>query len=203
MRRLFTTEEAARAGMSRARLRWGAKKGKWRSILWGVYGMGGEAPTPLETGIAAVMATGGVASGRVAGALLGLDSVNVTGPDVTVPPGSNGHRRGVRRRVLAPERAIEVPGVRCTDGLQTLVDLAGCPGIDDLVWEQAMESALRLKLVSIEALQSYDRRVPGRARMRRVLGLRPPGVAPTGSLLETLMVQLARTVPGLPPPVRQ
>gem|GEM_PF-4237583 len=30
-----------------------------------------------------------------------------------------------------------------------------------------------------------------------------PGAAPTGSLLETLMVQLARTVPGLPPAARQ
>src|SRR5205809_7921453 len=30
-----------------------------------------------------------------------------------------------------------------------------------------------------------------------------PGAPPTESLLETLMVQLARTVPGLPDPVRQ
>jgi hypothetical protein len=36
-----------------------------------------------------------------------------------------------------------------------------------------------------------------------VLALRPPGAAATESLLETLMVQLAREIPGLPPPVRQ
>ena len=46
-------------------------------------------------------------------------------------------------------------------------------------------------------------RIPGTARIRRVLALRPPGAPPTESLLETLMVQLARTVPGLPEPVRQ
>ena len=36
-----------------------------------------------------------------------------------------------------------------------------------------------------------------------MLAVRPPGAPATESLLETLMVQLARTVPGLPPPTRQ
>src|SRR5207253_4051467 len=35
------------------------------------------------------------------------------------------------------------------------------------------------------------------ARIRRVLALRPPGAPATESLLETLMVQLARDVPGI------
>src|SRR5439155_27167267 len=39
--------------------------------------------------------------------------------------------------------------------------------------------------------------------IRRVLALRPPGAPPTESLLETLMVQLARDVPGLGEFVRQ
>ena len=46
-------------------------------------------------------------------------------------------------------------------------------------------------------------RVPGTTRIRRVLDLRPDGAPATESLLETLMVQLIRTVPGLPDPVRQ
>jgi len=36
-----------------------------------------------------------------------------------------------------------------------------------------------------------------------VLGARPSGAPPTESLLETLMVQLVRTVDALPDPVRQ
>ena len=44
---------------------------------------------------------------------------------------------------------------------------------------------------------------PAWAVMRRVLALRPPGAPATESLLETLMVQLARTVTWLPDPVRQ
>lgn len=43
----------------------------------------------------------------------------------------------------------------------------------------------------------------GSVRIRRVLALRPVGAPPTESLLETLMVQLARDVPGLGEPTRQ
>jgi hypothetical protein len=90
--------------------------------------------------------------------------------------------------------------------MQTLVDLAGT--VTDSVWEQAFESALRKGLLSVGVLAAAlpelgKLRVRGTGRIRRVLALRPPGAAPTGSLLETLMVQLARTVPGLPSPVRQ
>ncbi|MBV8162154.1 MAG: DUF559 domain-containing protein [Acidimicrobiia bacterium] len=46
-------------------------------------------------------------------------------------------------------------------------------------------------------------RSPGTMRVRRVLALRPADAPPTESLLETLLVQLARTIPGIPSPVRQ
>lgn len=87
-----------------------------------------------------------------------------------------------------------------------MVDLAAV--LDDLRWEQALESALRTRLVSIAALAELlpemgRARVPGTSRMRRVLRLRPDGAPPTGSLLETYMIQLIRTVPGVPDPVRQ
>jgi hypothetical protein len=82
----------------------------------------------------------------------------------------------------------------------TLVDLAA--ELDDDTWECALESALRKKLATVrELLQVTGCR--GVARIRRVLALRPPGAAPTESLLETLMVQLARRGPGLGPPTRQ
>ena len=69
--------------------------------------------------------------------------------------------------------------------------------LDDLVWEQALESALRQRLTTIEevisALDSATHsRLPGAGRIRRVLALRPDSAPPTESLLETLMVQLAR-----------
>jgi hypothetical protein len=97
-------------------------------------------------------------------------------------------------------------GVRCADGLITLVDLAA--SLDDDQWEQALECALRLRLTSVAALEAAlpalgASRVPGTVRIRRVLAKRPAGAVPTGSLLETLAVQLARTAPGIGELVRQ
>lgn len=99
-----------------------------------------------------------------------------------------------------------VDGIPCTDGLQTLLDLAA--DLNDLEWEQALESGLRKGLTTIDALECGRRelsasRTPGAARVRRVLGQRPAQVPPTESLLETLMVQLIRTIDDLPEPVRQ
>ena len=204
MRRMYTRRELLDTGMTEAAVVWAVKKGRLRPILRGVYGEGAAKPSPLERAVAVVVATGGVASGALAGVLLDLDGVKLRGPDVTISPSGSGRRAGVRRRELPPERIVEVEGVRCTDGLQTLVDLAGV--VDDRVWEQALECALRRRMTTIGAVQraaAAGGRAAPPARMRRVLGLRPGGAAPTDSLLETLMVQLARRVPGLGEPARQ
>jgi hypothetical protein len=101
---------------------------------------------------------------------------------------------------------VVIDGLRCTDGLQTLADLAA--DLDALRWEQALESALRKRLTAIAdiegALPALGRaRTPGVRRMCRVLAARPDGAPSTESLLETLMVQLVRGVGGSPEPIRQ
>lgn len=205
-RRVFTSAEAHALGLTRAALRWGEAQGRWTKIERRIYADGPEPISPYDRAIGAVAASGGVASGMVAGWLLGLDAVDVCGPDVTVPPDRSGGRPGARRRMLPPDRIIVVDGIACTDGLQTLIDLAA--GMSDDGWEQVLESALRLRLTSIAEIEATlpelsRTRARGVARIRRVLARRPPGAPPTESLLETLMVQLARRVPGLPPPERQ
>jgi hypothetical protein len=190
---MFTTAEAVADGQTASGLRWGEARGHWRRVRQGVYVEGPEEPSTFDRALADVVATNAVASGGLAGVLLGLDGVEVDA-------------RAVRRRSLPGHRVVEVAGVRCTDGLQTMIDLAAC--LDDLVWEQALESALRKGLLTVSDLElslpALGRsRVPGTVRMRRVLALRPPGAPATGSMLETLAVQLARTVPGLGDPVRQ
>lgn len=72
----------------------------------------------------------------------------------------------------------------------------------------ANESALHKKLLALPQLEALlpvlsAQRVAGTARIRRVLALRPPGAPPTESALETLMVQLIRTLPDVPEPTRQ
>ncbi|HZQ87756.1 MAG TPA: DUF559 domain-containing protein [Acidimicrobiales bacterium] len=195
MRRLCTLGELRRNGVTRA-----ARDKGWVRVQWGVYAEGNSPPTPLEGALALAVATRGVATGRLAGALLGLDAISPSA-DVTVAPGSSNCRAKVRRRVLDPEDIVAVHGYRCTSALLTLLDLAA--EVDDLVWEQALESALRKRLVTVAAIEARAHDIPGAERIRRVLALRPAGAKPTGSLLETLMVQLARDVKGLGPPQRQ
>lgn len=183
MRRLFTAEEAAGRGLTREALRWGERSGRWRRIDRRVYAEGSDDPDAFDRARARVLATGGVASGRLAALLLRLDGVQ------------EADRRPLRRRVLPEHRVAVIDGIRCADGLQTLVDLAA--DLDDLRWEQALESALRNRLTSIgdikAALSGLGRtRTPGVRRIQRVLAARPDAAMPTESLLETLTVQLVR-----------
>ena len=180
MRRLFTTAES---GLSRHALDWGERTGRWRRVQRGIYAEGPEDPTPLDRERAQVLASGSPARGGLAGVLLGLDSVRLDGAPT-------------RRTTITP---IVIAGLACADARQTLLDLAAT--LDDDTWEQALESALRKRLVTIGAFDELPR-VPGVRRVRRVLARRGD-VPPTESLLETLMVQLIRTVPELPEPVRQ
>jgi hypothetical protein len=192
MRRLFTSEEARRSGLSRGAVRWRERAGLLRRVARGVWAEGPEEPTPFDVARARLLAAKGVARGRLAGVLHQLDGVTLDG--------TTRHRRSP----LLGE-VVEIAGVPCAGGFQTMVDLAA--DLDDLRWEQALESALRKRLTTIDDLECAvtglgRARIAGTARVRRVLGVRPSGAAPTDSLLETLTVQLARRV-GLADPVRQ
>lgn len=192
MRRLFTTAEL-RLGMSKAALEWANRTGRLRRVVHGMYAEGPEPPTELDRQVALVVRAGGEARGRLAAVLHGLDGIQLAGPQ--------------RRHTRLPEdRVVSVAGVAGADGFQTLVDLAAL--VDDKIWEQAVESALRKRLTTVAELEAAlpalgRARTPGVGRIRRVLARRPPGAPATESLLETLMVQLARGVDGLPPPTRQ
>ncbi|MBV9410639.1 MAG: hypothetical protein JO148_03515 [Acidimicrobiia bacterium] len=154
MRRLFTVDET---GLSTSALRWGEQTGHWRRLACRVFGEGSAPPSQLDLARASILAHGHVARDDLAGVLLGLDGVWLT-------------RRPVRRYLPPPQRLIVVEGVPCGDGVQTLIDLAA--RLDDLRWEQALESALRLGLLSVDelldALPALGRaRIPGTARLRR------------------------------------
>lgn len=190
MRTLFTTEEAARRGISSAALRWGEKAGRFRRVSRGVYAEGGSPLTQLDRARASALRSGHPVRGELAAVLLGLDGVRLTAPK--------------RHRPLPGDAPlVRAHGLACADGLQTLLDLSTT--LDDAMWEQALESALRKKLCHESDLwRELDNPArPGHARIRRVLEARGHGVPPTESILETLMVQLIRTVLSLPPPVRQ
>jgi hypothetical protein len=183
VRRLFT---AAESGLTSNALRWRADTGAAVRVQRGVYADGPEPPTLLDRQRAAVLAARGTARGALAGVLLELDSVQLDGMPL-------------RKGRLVDERTTVIGDVRCVSALQVLVDLAA--HLDDDTWEQVLESALRKRLVARCSFEGLPR-VPGIRRIRRVLARRGDG-PPTESLLETYMVQLVRSVPELPEPVRQ
>jgi hypothetical protein len=176
-----------------AALKWGERTGRWRRVERGVYVVGAAPVEDLDRARARVRARGGVARGLLAGVLHDLDAVSLDGPCG-------------RRRPIDHAAVVVLGGVRCANGLDTLVDLAEV--LDDDRWEQALESALRRRLTSVGDIEAVvpelgRARVRGCSRIRRVLAVRPEGAPPTESMLETRMVQLARRVPGLEAPARQ
>jgi very-short-patch-repair endonuclease len=206
MRRPFSRSQLAEQGLTPASLRTGLANGTAHRVGCGVFVSGVAPPTVLDRALGLLVATNGTASHALAGVLHGLDGIKPSLPFVTVPLASRRRRTGLAFRNLPSERVSRVRGFRCTDGLQTLVDLAG--GVDDLVWEQVLESALRKQLTTIDEIEAVlpdlgRARRPGVTRIRRVLALRPAGAPPTESLLETFMVQLIRSDSTLPSPTRQ
>jgi len=193
MRIPFTAAQAFERGITKSELEWGTRKGRWTRAGRGTYVEGPEPATRLERAVAGVQRSDRPARGRLAGVLHELDSVLYV-------------REPRRRELILPGHIVEVSGILCADALLTLVDLAAT--LDDDTWEQAFESAVRKDLVTVEDMNAVlpelaRMRVHGVGRIRRVLARRPPAAPATGSLLETLMVQLIRTVPNVDDPVRQ
>ncbi|MDP1793677.1 MAG: hypothetical protein Q8K63_06020 [Acidimicrobiales bacterium] len=181
MRRVFTTAEATAEGLTKRQLEYGVERGVHVRITRGVYADGSDALDAFTEALGRMRADPGYAWGEVAGVLHDFDSVEVT------------HRRPKRRRVRCEVTTVQ--GYACTTALETIVDLAET--MDDITWEQALESGLRKKLFTVQDIAQAPSE-----RIKRVLALRPESAPPTESLLETLMVQLAREL-GLPDPVRQ
>jgi very-short-patch-repair endonuclease len=182
MRRLFT---AAESGLTNSALRWGCRTGRCVRVQQAVYAEGSEPATAMDRARAKVLASGSPARGALAGVLLGLDAVELDDKPT--------------RRDTPPHCLTSiVQETPCADALTTLLDLARF--LDDDRWEQALESALRKRLVRVGEVAIAGRSIP---RIVRVVARRPVGAAPTESLMETLMVQLARPIPLLGELVRQ
>ena len=195
MRKLFTRQEFLNAGRTRSELAWALQTHAVTRISHGVFADGPEPPTRFEAAVGSVYGTDRTARALIAATIHELDGLGVGLPE----------SRRVRAPVVAGTR-VRKRGVWCASGLQTIVDIA--PLLTDVAWEMANESALHKRLYTPPMLEALlptlsARRIAGTARIKRVLALRPPGAPPTESALETLMVQLIRTLPDVPEPTRQ
>jgi hypothetical protein len=129
-------------------------------------------------------------------------------PEVTVPYGSTFHPSGGRvhrtRNLDEYDVTTDVTrrGFRVTSKARTVLDLSRSLSTDDL--EIVVESALRSPVPTdpaawdestLHRLEKFARlNHPGTGKLRTVLGQRPPGCRPTGSIYETRGLQALRTV---------
>jgi hypothetical protein len=205
---LVTRADALAAGLSSSAIERLCRSGRWQRKADGVYAAAGRDGGPFQQIHAELLAAGPLAFAqrRTAAKLLSdtrLDLDDDGKIDLAILRG--GASRLPRRRV--PEaHLIEVDGMRCADGLLTLLVLASVLGTVE--WEWALEAALREGLVSMDAIEAALA-APSRRRdldavrlVRDVLRARPEGAPPTGSVLETRFVQLSRKYDP-PTPERQ
>lgn len=182
MRRLFTADES---GLTSSALRWGCRAAQWVRVQQAIYAEGPAPVSALDRERAKVLASHSPARGGLGGVLLGLDGVELDG-------------RPTRRARLSDAPISIVGETVCADAMTVLGDLTST--LDDDRWEQALESALRKRLVAVDELSDLAERSP---RARRVLSRRTSGAPPTESLMETLALQLARPIPLLGELTRQ
>lgn len=191
-----------KAGMTRRALRAAVAAGRLRPLTPDLYATTDPRPDDLLRG--AVLRLGAVISHQSAALLWGIELATTPAqPHVTV-----GRNRGraahegveVHRRDVGPDEREYLEEVPITSLLRTLLDLArSLPPAEAVA---AVDSALRQRLVTLDALAAAARALPpgqGRPKVQRVLELADPR---SGSVLESLLrVLLAER--GLPAPRSQ
>lgn len=206
---VFHRRQAQTLGYSDAEVSRRLRAGAWaRSGVPLVYRLASWPPS-FEASCWAALLWGGpgaALSHATAAALWGLERYERQGqPHVTVPPGRRGSVPGAitHRRIVGRAASRVIEGLRVTDPERTLLDEAWRRDVRDDVVEDAVESALRLGLTTVERLwAAAASREPGSRRLRRVLERRGGQRRPRGSALEGAFVRLMREA-GLPQPVGQ
>lgn len=206
---VFSLPQALTAGMSQHNVLYRVRTGRWTRLYRGVYQVAG-APTSREARLcAAILAAGrgACASHGTAAAVIGLAGVGGDGPIHLSVPG----RRRVRLPGLTVHRPLQLPrsdvvrsgAIAYTTPQRTLLDLA--PVIDALALEEALDDALRRRLVQVRPLEDRVRSsrrsgAGGTGVLADLLADRRGPIA--GSALETRFLRLLRAA-RLPEPERQ
>ena len=199
---VFSREQVLAAGIARTTIDARVSSGTWERLYAGVYRIEGTPATWRQSLLAACLAWGDGAciSHRAAGALRDLPELPKAAPELIVPRDRRrAHGHLVHRpRALASVDAEVVDAIPVTTAARTLIDLATCVEAD--VLEEALDDALRRRLVTVARLRWRMREVGARTTLKRLVDARATAVPE--SVLETRLLRVLRKA-GLPAPVVQ
>lgn len=190
------------AGVSRAMISRRVNDGVWERLYAGVYRLAGAPRTWKQSLLAAcrAMGEGAVVSHSPAAGLLELVGFLPRGIELSIPR-HNRRVRGIkahRPMSLARADVTVVDAIPVTTPARTLIDLATC--VDEERLEEALDDALRRRLVSLRRLQWRMDELGARTVLKRLVEERAHGV--TESKLETRVLR-ALLRAGLPRPALQ
>lgn len=204
---VLTRADARRAGLSDDAIWRRVSSGVWLERFPRTYVVEGAPPSWHQDQFAACAWTHGVSSHRAAAHVLGIWPSTAAPLEVTVDRSIGTKHRGiiVHRSPLLPADVRRIQGMPVTTAARTLLDL-GAVGDEEMV-EQALEDAIRRRLVDIPTLRRRldadgARGRNGTATLRGLLRSRSRGYTPTESVLEVKLARLIRQSP-LPAPVQQ
>ena len=204
---LVTRDDVLDVGGSDGLIKWKISTGSWRRTQVGVY-QTDRRPTSWEGELMAAVLAGGpecLVSHRAALVLWGMDGlarapVEITAPYThgPLPKGTIVHRT---RREMEP---AEVRGIPVVTPARTLLQASGC--LPSMVVVKALESALRLKLTSIDELievlaKKGGRGVKGTKKLRWAIAQRVNDTATYSGAETELLFHMRRAM--LPQPVLQ
>ncbi len=206
-RGVLRTSEAKDIGIDRGTLKRAADAGVIHRVGRGKYV---AADTPAESLQAQASAVGddAVLGYRGAAAYYGLDAIDKRALEWIVPHAGS-RPRGLpanlhQRRRFDDLQIVNINGLYVTSVCQTLADLGAV--VDADIVERVAESALRMNLVDELVLRDFANLFVfsrhGGPTLRAVLDRRPIGAKPTGSDIETRLLQVYRAG-GVPTPQRQ
>jgi very-short-patch-repair endonuclease len=164
---IFTRAAALAEGLSVDQVRHRLRAGSWVEPFPRVYAHSATPLTPaiLREGALLWAGPGAALSHRSAAALWQLDGITEVVPEITLTSQRrlrNGAASVYRRANLTRADVTHRDGLRCTNPVRTIIDLAGMVPANDL--ETALESARRRRFVTIDALRARNDALGGRGR---------------------------------------
>ncbi len=206
---LVTRDQARSLGVTDSAVERRIAAGLWERLHPHVFRIAGVPDSRHQRLMAAALWAGelAVVSHESAGWLWGLDGVRARDPELWVwherAPTSEGVRTHRTQELREVDRAF-ADAIRVTAPARTIVDLASV--LRPWALEQALESALRHDIITVQDVDDRLADIGGRGRrgtrvLRTVL-MQRGGAAPLESALEVRVERILRSY-GLPTPIRQ